>query len=410
MKKLVAIRKESKEYLAYFLEQRIMLNMNESGAKILDYFLNQRKDINEIAKLMSSEYNMDEDTAKQDATKFLQDIYSKLTTTNLNSSEDQMLSGPVGCEIEITTACNLRCKHCFQGEYPEKYMTFNKFKSIVDILEKNNVYEIHLVGGEIFKHKDIIKMLGYLNQKDMAVTIVTNALGINEEVMKVFREMHNRICVLVSIDGTKKLHDFIRGNGVFDKVIPKIKAMRKENIEVELLCTLNSINVDHVDEIVDLAKELGVPVNFNLFKPFGECQKFLTVPPEKFFKAVEKLLKMRTEEHYRIGVSDASISAYVLGLPPKNECTATMSGIVINTDCKLITCPYLLQAGYYKESDLPEFNEDFLNTWKNAKMYVDFRKNGQKGCQARSLIFSHDVKKGDPYDVKAYIEYKQAQA
>lgn len=119
---------------------------------------------------------------------------------------------------------------------------------------------------------------------------------------------------------------------------------------------------------------------------------------------------MRTEKHYRIGVSDASISAYVLGLPPKNECTATMSGIVINTDGKLITCPYLLQAGYYKESDLPEFNEDFLNTWKNAKMYVDFRKNGQKGCQARSLIFSHDVKKGDPYDVDAYIKYKQAQA
>ena len=96
MKKIVAIRKEGKEYLAYFLEQRIMLNMNESGAKILDYFLNRRKDINEIAKLMSSEYNVDEDTAKQDATKFLQDIYSKLTTTNLNSSEDQMLSGPVG--------------------------------------------------------------------------------------------------------------------------------------------------------------------------------------------------------------------------------------------------------------------------------------------------------------------------
>lgn len=360
MKKIVAIRNEGKEYLAYFLEQRIMLNMNESGAKILDYFLNQRKDINEIAKLMSAEYNVDKDTAKRDAIKFLQDIYSKLTTTNLNSSEDQMLSGPVGCEIEITTACNLRCKHCFQGEYPEKYMTFEKFKSIVDILEKNNVYEIHLVGGEIFKHKDIIKMLRYLNQKDMAVTIVTNALGINEEVMEVFREMHNRICVLVSIDGTKKLHDFIRGAGVFDKVIPKIKAMRRENIEVELLCTLNSINVDHVDEIVELAKELGVPVNFNLFKPFGECQKFLTVPPEKFFKAVEKLLKMRTEKHYCIGVSDASISAYVLGLPPKNECTATMSGIVINTDGKLITCPYLLQAGYYKESDLPEFNEDFV--------------------------------------------------
>jgi len=48
--------------------------------------------------------------------------------------------------------------------------------------------------------------------------------------------------------------------------------------------TLNSINVDHVDEIVDLAKELGVPVNFNLFKPFGECKNFLQSHQRSFSK------------------------------------------------------------------------------------------------------------------------------
>lgn len=410
MKKIVAIRKEKEGYLAYFFEQRIMLNVNKSGAEVLDLFLNERKDIKSIAKSISSKCKVNLNDVKEDVYIFLKKIYNMLTTINLNNSEDKILSGPIGCEIEITTACNLRCKHCFQGEYPEKYMSIEKFKTIIDILEKNNVYEIHLVGGEIFKHNNIIEILEYLNKKNMTITVVTNALGIDKKIINIFKEMRNRLCVLVSIDGTKKMHDFIRGKGVFDTVIPKVKKMKNEKIEVELLCTLNSINVDHTEEIVELANEMDVPVNFNLFKPFNEKQKYLIVSPKKFFKTVEKLIKLRTEKKYRIGVSDASLSSYILGLPPKNECTATMSGIVINTDGKLVTCPYLLQAGYYKESDLIEFNEEFLKEWKNAKMYTEFRKNGQKGCQARSLIFSHDVKKGDPYDLSAYIKYKQFKA
>lgn len=405
MKQVVGIRKEGNEYLAYFFEQRIILTVNETGKDVLEKFLNQKMDIKKIAHNISKKYNIDINKAEKDAKKFLIDIHKKLTTKNLNGFENHMLSAPIGCEIEITTACNLRCKHCFQGEYPEKFMPFEKFKSIIDILHKNNVYEIHLVGGEIFQHKDIIKIINYIATKKMTLTIVTNALGIDNRAIESFLKMKDRIFVLVSIDGNRELHDYIRGKGVFDRVIPKIIEMRKRGIEVEMLCTLNSINIDHTKEIVEMANNLNVPVNFNLFKPFGENQKFLIVPPQKFFENVEMLLKFRMEKEYRIGISDASIAAYILGLPEKNECTATMSGIVINTDGKLITCPYLLQSGFYHEEDLPDFNEEFLKTWKNSKMYKEFRENGQKGCQARSLIFSKDVRGGDPYDLNSYIEY-----
>lgn len=84
------------------------------------------------------------------------------------------------------------------------------------------------------------------------------------------------------------------------------------------------------------------------------------------------------------------------------KCTATMAGIVINTDGKMLTCPYLLEAGYYSKDELPDFGKEFLNEWKHGKIFTEFRQHGQKGCQARSLIFSKNVEAGDPYDLNSY--------
>jgi len=405
LKKIVAIRKQGDSYLAYFFEQRTTIRLNELGAVIIEAFLNEGKTAEEVAEEVVATYDVTKEKALDDTKSFLAEMYSRITTANINEAEQAMLDKPLGVEIEITTACNLRCKHCFQGEYPEKYMSLETFKNIVDILDKNDVYEINLVGGEIFKHKDVLAMLQYLNTKNMAVTIVTNAVAIDDKAMDVLKQMNN-LYVLVSVDGTKELHDQIRGEGQFDKIMPKVLKMHELGMNIEILCTINAINVDHVKEIAEFGKTIDIPVNFNLFKPFSERHEYLTVDPNKFFKAVEDLLRLRVKEHYRIGISDASLAAYMLGLPEKNECTATMAGLVINTNGKMLTCPYLLEAGYYKETDLPDFSADFIEEWKNGDIFQNFRANGQKGCQARALIFSGDVKKGDPYDLNSYKKYR----
>ena len=366
MKKIVAIRKQGDSYLAYFFEQRTTIRLNELGTVILEALLNEGKTAKEVAEEIATTYDVTKEKALADTKSFLAEIYKRITTANINEAEQSMLDKPLGAEIEITTACNLRCKHCFQGEYPEKYMTLDTFKNIVDILDKN-----------------VLEMLQYLNTKNMAVTIVTNAVAIDEKAMSVLEQMNN-LYVLVSVDGTRELHDQIRGDGQFDKIMPKVLKMHELGMNIEIL---NAINVDHVKEIAEFGKSIGIPVNFNLFKPFSERHEYLTVDPNKFFKAVEDLLRLRVKEHYRIGISDASLAAYMLGLPEKNECTATMAGLVINTNGKMLTCPYLLEAGYYKESDLPDFSADFIDEWKNGHIFQTFRANGQKGCQARALIF-----------------------
>lgn len=113
MKKTVAIRKQGKEYLVYFFEQRTTTQINEMGAKVLEAFLNNGKSVNEISHEIAKSFGITVEQASKDVKVFLANIYNRIITTNVNEAEQKMLDSPLGVEIEITTACNLRCKHCF---------------------------------------------------------------------------------------------------------------------------------------------------------------------------------------------------------------------------------------------------------------------------------------------------------
>jgi len=119
------------------------------------------------------------------------------------------------------------------------------------------------------------------------------------------------------------------------------------------------------------------------------------------------LLSLRRDKGYKIGLSNAAIIAELLSLAPRNECRATRSGMVINVDGRMLTCPSLVAAGYYRDDELPFFDGNFIENWRNHETFVRFRKNGLRECQARSFIFSKDVNGRDPYGITAFKEYRQ---
>ncbi len=404
----VKIRKEQENYLLYFPSERKTIIVNEMGAKIVELFFNKRYSMNDTICAIAEEYNT-ENTRNfvEEIRKFLLEIKSQILNNSVNVAEQTKLDYPIGAEIEITTGCNLRCKHCFQGDYQEKFMPLEKFKHIVDILAQNYVYEINLVGGEIFYHKDIMSMLRYAASKGMAITIVTNATLITDEMIDQLSKV-DYLYVLISLDGNKKIHNYIRGQGTYDRVVNTAAKVKKMGINTEFLFTLNSVNIMCYREVIELSKQLDIPINFNLFKPFDKLNhQELVISPELFFEAIEELLTLRVKKGYKIGLSNAAIVARALGLPDKNECTASLSGVVINTDGQMLICPYLVECGFHKKEDLPEFNENFIKIWNESELFKKFRTGNMRNCQACSYIYSGNTMGFDPYGVDAYIEYSK---
>ncbi len=401
----VKVRKERDYYLVYFIDSRRIVGVNEVGAIVLDLLLNKEKKIQEIAEYISSTYQLSTINVKADVLEFLKQIKQEINPDKFSIVEQEQLISPLGVELEITTACNLRCKHCFQKDYGNNFLETNKAIEIINTLADNNIFEVSLIGGEPFKHHGIMDIIRCCKEREMAITVVTNGTFLNEEIVDQLAQIP-RLTLVISLDGTREVHDFIRGNNVFDKVESAIKTSISKGIAVEITCTLNAININKYREVIEYCEGWDIPCNFNLFKPFKKEQESLIPESDVFFRVVVDLLEMRHDKGRKIGISNAAIVAEILGLPPRNECRATLSGLVIDMNGKMVPCPLLVAAGYYKEEELPIFDDNFLKTWRDNKIFDSFRKNGLKECQARSYIFSGNIKGYDPYGITAFFNYK----
>ncbi|MAG44769.1 hypothetical protein CL633_02665 [bacterium] len=400
----VKIREEEDRFLAYFIDSRRMVGVNENGANILDAFFNQNKSVEMITKEQSKKHSISPPQANEDLKEFLGQIQKEIFPGGFNIVEQESLNSPLGVELNLTISCNLRCKHCFQASYAETFISGEQVIDIVDILASNDVFEVSIIGGEPFLHPNLFDILKRCEKHEMAMNLVTNGTFLDEKTIDKLANI-NRLVLIVSLDGLKETHDYIRGAGVFDKVDTALRGLIDKNATVEIIHTLNSVNLPKYKQIIDYCEELDLPCNFSLFKPFKPGQKFLTPDPEKVFEIIVDSLVVRSERFRKIGLSNAAIVADLLELPPRNECTATLSGLVVDVFGRMITCPSLVASGYYNDDDLPFFDENFLETWRSHKTFVKFRENGFRECQARAHIFSGDVKGYDPYGVNAFKKF-----
>lgn len=405
---LVKIRKESDYYLAYFNELRKFIPVDYIDSKILNHFFNRGFSIKEISNLMrqsDKKYNLSEKNIRN----FLHQIQNELTVAPRGNIQlyQRQLNAPIAVEIEITTRCNLRCKHCCIEEY-NKLMPINKIEYILKLLNDKKIFEISLAGGEPFVHPQILNILLLCEQYDFATIITTNATLLTESLIKKLTKFKN-LAFVVSLEGIGRINDVIRGRGVFEKVDQAIKNLQKNNLYVEISSTITKKNIKHYKELLEYVKSLDIFCNFNLFKPFKKNHKPYTLEPNEYFKFTEDLFKARHFSGAKVGLPNAgAIFGYLEGQKKCNECYAIMCAFTIDVEGNMIPCPALQTAGYYDNVTLPKFDENFIDTWKNNHHFQKFRNGNLQECQARSYIFSKNIKGKDPYGINAFQKYQKA--
>jgi len=404
---IVKIRKESNCYLAYFIELRRIIPINYVGAKIIDMFFNKNHPLDKIVNLINSKREI---VNKKDISDFLQEIKKELTSPYEGGYpiiSKKQLDVPIAVELQINTQCNLRCKHCCQANY-DKTMSIEQVKYILEILSRKKVFEINLTGGELFLHPNILEIIRLCCEKyNFATIIITNATLLTESLVKKLSKFKNNLAFLVSLEGVGEINDKIRGQGVFKRVDKVLKLLKKYGFYVEISSTINNLNINHYQELIDYAKSLNVPLNFNLFKPFKKEQKSLTLKPSQYFKFIEDIFRQRRLYGLNIGLTNAAIAGELTNYKKRDTCRATLSGLSINVEGRMVPCPFLEEMGYYRTEKLPKFDEKFLNTWKNNYYFKKFRQGNLQECQACSYIFGGSLKEKDPYGIRAFLNYRR---
>ncbi len=177
--------------------------------------------------------------------------------------------------LHVAHACNMDCKYCFagKGDYSGKsgIMSLEVGKQSLDFLVKNSGtrhnLEVDLFGGEPLLNWDVCKgIVEYGRElekkydKKFNFTLTTNGILLNDEIIEyTTKEMGN---VVISLDGRKRTHDFMRqtkdGGGTYEKIIDNFKKLAdaREQKEYYMRGTYTAYNKDFANDILHMA-DLG---------------------------------------------------------------------------------------------------------------------------------------------------------
>jgi MoaA/NifB/PqqE/SkfB family radical SAM enzyme len=167
---------------------------------------------------------------------------------------------------DIAQRCNLNCKHCQTGDHrANKYYETNteEAKLIIEKLYQENVENMGLLGGEPLIREDIRELISLMSQKGMKVTINTNGLYLDEEMLQFLYS--NNCSIIISLDGaTQKSHEYLRGKNTFERTIERIRLatrVKKKlgiNNIIGLSIVLNQTNKNEFRELYNLGQSLNI--------------------------------------------------------------------------------------------------------------------------------------------------------
>ncbi len=169
---------------------------------------------------------------------------------------------------ELTRSCNLFCAHCrasaLHGPYSGELTTSECFKVIDQILEAGNPILI-LTGGEPFLRNDLFEIAEYAAYKGLRIVMGTNGTLITDELIAGMKEVPvSRLGISLDFP-TPELQDKFRGQaGAYAAAIKGIKGARQAGIEIQVNATITRLNVNYLDDLLALAKNLGA----SAFHPF----------------------------------------------------------------------------------------------------------------------------------------------
>lgn len=205
--------------------------------------------------------------------------YSEIKYTPIG---DKVFSAPSTVHIELTNACNFKCRHCYnfwrRDSYCPENLTKEKFDFLVKEFKKNKVFHIILTGGEPMLNFDLlVYAVKTLKENGFSVSCNSNLSLATPEKMEQLKKA-GLPHVLTSLNSYKKeTNDYLTTSpGSFEKIIEGIKITVGAGIKVSVNMIISKYNIKDIYKTAQLASELGV-AKFNTTRtvpPISEGEEF----------------------------------------------------------------------------------------------------------------------------------------
>lgn len=336
--------------------------------------------------------------------------------------------------IEVTFRCNCRCKMCplyglqveggkdlIKAIKEDKELTLFEFSQLFQDLKELGTCSVNFTGGEAFLRKDILDITRLARNSDMEVSFTTNGGLISKEIAREIVDLGvNNITI--SLDGTRDLHEDIRGAKIFDKIMEAVdyireekKRQRRSNPSLNFLCTVSTLNQNNLAGLVEIAKQKELPLtidpiifttqdDWDITKKMlndGFIKKESFVMPENIGKVDVDILENELHKVFSLA-KDVGQEVYVSIAGKKarrkffgdqkyaisNKCFSPWYSCRIDPYGNVYPCSLSISMGNLRKSNIKDI--------VNGDRFVNFRKRLKKEglfpfCKKCCVLYSHNT-------------------
>ncbi|MEC3833461.1 TIGR04053 family radical SAM/SPASM domain-containing protein [Bacillus licheniformis] len=216
---------------------------------------------------------------------------------------------------ELTRACELKRLHCrasAQNKRDPRELSLKEGKDLIDQIHAMDNPLLVLTGGDPLMRDDVFAIIEYAVQKGVRVSMTPSATpNVTREAIQSAKEIGLSRWAF-SLDGpTREIHDHFRGtDGSFDLTMKAIRYIHECQLPLQINTVISSYNIDYLDEMAKLIKELNC-VLWSVFflVPTGRAKREDMISPvdhEKVFLWLSRLakeapfdIKTTAAQHYR---------------------------------------------------------------------------------------------------------------
>ena len=180
----------------------------------------------------------------------------------------------------ITYRCTCRCRSCTMWKKKartDQEMGLKEWISCFDDINSVGLQDVELFGGDALLRADVLMpLIRHIHDAGVHTNITVNGALLDRNNAQALVES-GLDDFNISIDAMGALHDQMRGiEGLFQKArqgiayVVEARGSAKKP-QVSLNATISAVNADHIEALVDFAKEMGMDTVS--FEPFGAISK-----------------------------------------------------------------------------------------------------------------------------------------
>lgn len=333
---------------------------------------------------------------------------------------------------ELTKSCNLFCAHCRGSATDEQYRnelsTEECFRLIDQILEVGKPIII-LTGGEPLMRQDVMEIGHYATEKGLRVVMGTNGTLITGEVASRLKKVPvSRIGISLDFPNAGLQDEFRGQRGAFEAALAGIASARSAGIEVQINSTITAMNVDMLDELIDLALNVGAVA----FHPFllvptgrGKGLESVELPPDQYEQTLNRIYEKQQDLADRLFFKPTDVPHYMRVVKQRQKQAGESPGAHGQQQTNVITRGCLAGTGFafvshegkvrgcgYLDVEAGEVRRQrFAEVWDNSPLFQSLRdlanlkgKCGEceykricGGCRARAYEATGDHLAEEPY-------------